>query len=129
MPFRIGSNGVLSLQEELASSFPSNFLFHVRATDCANKNSDDDAVVRVTVKNQARTVTQSKSGYKGDCKIGMDKTNFISATAISQAKSYSSQITRVNYIDDTSGTLKLSSVTPFSPMQKSNCQIYHTAYF
>eukprot|EP00795_Rhopilema_esculentum_P007226 gene7226-12909_t len=71
VPFSIGSNGVLSLQEELASSFPSNFLFHVRATDCASKISDDDAVVRVKVKNQTRTVTQSLSGHKGDCKIGV----------------------------------------------------------
>ena len=72
IPFSIDKNGVISLQEELPKNYPDFVVFHLRATDCANKDSDDDAVVKVKVKNQLVATTPLVPAHKSKCKPGME---------------------------------------------------------
>ena len=70
IPFSINSAGVVSLQEELPANYPDYVVFHVKATDCAKKDSDDDAVIKITVKERLIKTTPSTQLKRPDCKPG-----------------------------------------------------------
>ena len=46
-------------------------MFHLRATDCADKDSDDDAVVRVKIKNEPAAKKLLLSMQEANCKPGI----------------------------------------------------------
>ena len=72
MPFSINSAGILSLQEELPANFPDYVVLHVKATDCAKKDSDDDTVIKITVKERLIKTTPRTQLKRPDCKPGRD---------------------------------------------------------
>ena len=71
IPFSIDTNGIISLQEELPQNYPNRTVFHLRATDCNDKVSDDDAVVRVKIKDKPSATLKSAPIHKANCKPGL----------------------------------------------------------
>jgi len=71
IPFSIDTNGIISLQEELPQNYPNRTVFHLRATDCNDKVSDDDAVVRVKIKDKPSATLKSAPIHKANCKPGV----------------------------------------------------------
>ena len=71
IPFSVDSNGVVSLQQELPQNYPSDVTFHLRATDCASRDSDDDVVVRVKIRRQPAPTATTSVRNAPECKPGM----------------------------------------------------------
>ena len=71
VPFEIDKNGILSLPRPLSGENTNYMEFHVRATDCGNMDSEDDAVVKVTVIDRPIAVTSSSQLKVPGCAPGL----------------------------------------------------------
>lgn len=72
IPFSINSIGVISLQEELPQNYPDFVEFHLRATDCASKASDNDAIVKVKIKSHSVPTTPPIANQNSRCVPGIN---------------------------------------------------------